>query len=195
MIVRTLLLVAVFVLLIAWLLSGPQIDTGDAGGITLAPRATATVVGRDGHVRELGYGQIRFNGRGPEAWRWQLVTTRRRLERRLAAVQAENRRLRLAMRATLALPTGHWLDGAFLCLHRYERDARQGWQTNTGNGYRGGLQMDRSFARTYAPAWVIDAFGPHPDRWPAAVQITAGIHAWTTRGFTPWPTTRRTCGL
>ena len=32
-----------------------------------------------------------------------------------------------------------WLNDAFLCIHHYEG----AWTSNTGNGYYGGLQMDR----------------------------------------------------
>ena len=84
---------------------------------------------------------------------------------------------------------------AWLCIHRYERNPAQGWRTQTGNGYYGGLQMDASFQRTYGPAWARRAFGESAHLWPASVQMSAAIQAWTSRGFGPWPTTRRMCGL
>jgi hypothetical protein len=34
-----------------------------------------------------------------------------------------------------------------MCIHRYEGS----WGAATGNGYYGGLQMDLSFQRSYAP--------------------------------------------
>jgi len=102
------------------------------------------------------------------------------------------RRLQHVVRGRLALPTGHWLDGAFLCIHRFERGAA-GWQTATGNGYFGGLQMDRSFQRAHG-GWALQAFGS-ANHWPASVQIAVAIQAWTTPGFGPWPNTRRMCGV
>ena len=84
---------------------------------------------------------------------------------------------------------GHWLERAFMCVHAGEG----AWSANTGNGYQGGLQMDYSFQRTYAP-WALRAFGT-ANRWPASVQVSAAIQAWTQRGFRPWPNTARACGL
>lgn len=59
---------------------------------------TATVVNARGEVREYGFGLIRFNGHGPEWHRWQRIVDTRELERKLAASQAENRRLRRELR-------------------------------------------------------------------------------------------------
>lgn len=127
-----------------------------------------------------------YQGKGVRWWARRAVQARKDANARARTI----RRLQRLARGQLAYPTGHWLDGAFLCIHRYEGS----WRANTGNGYRGGLQMDSSFARTYGPAWAWRTFGG-PERWPASVQITAAIQAWTTRGFGPWPTTRRMCGL
>jgi hypothetical protein len=129
-------------------------------------------------------------GKGVVWWSKRAVQARKDANARGRTI----RRLQNAARRHLVYPTGHWLDGAFLCIHRYERGA-DGWQTDTGNGYRGGLQMDWSFSRTYGPAWARRAFGASPARWPASVQIAAAVHAWTSRGFGPWPSTRRRCGL
>lgn len=104
------------------------------------------------------------------------------------------RRLQTGARTRLSYPTGHWLDGAFLCIHRWER-GRNGWQTSTGNGYYGGLQMDVAFSQAWGPEWAKQRFGANPAWWPASVQIAAAIHAWTVRGFSPWPSTRKLCGL
>jgi hypothetical protein len=37
-------------------------------------------------------------------------------------------------------------------------------------------------------------FGP-ASNWPRSVQITVAIRGWLSRGFGPWPNTRRMCGL
>lgn len=133
----------------------------------------------------------RYQGKTAKWWARRAVQARKDANKRGRTI----RQLQAAARRELVHPTGHWLDGAFLCIYQYERNPRQGWQTDTGNGYRGGLQMDWSFSNTYAPAWVHRTFGRNPARWPASVQITAAIHAWTSRGFSPWPNTRRMCGL
>lgn len=131
-----------------------------------------------------------YQGRGVRWWARRAVQARRDANARGRTI----RRLQATVRARLDQPTGNWLDGAFLCLYRHER-GRAGWQTDTSNGYRGGLQMDAAFSYTYGPAWAKRQWGTNPAHWPAAVQMSAAMHAWTTRGFAPWPTTRRYCGL
>ena len=131
----------------------------------------------------------KIQGRGILWWHRHAVQARKDANARGHTI----RRLQHVVRGKLAYPTGHWLDGAFLCIHRFERGAA-GWQTSTGNGYAGGLQFDSQFASTYGPGWAFRTFGG-VERWPASVQIAAAIQAWTTRGFSPWPNTRRLCGL
>lgn len=131
-----------------------------------------------------------YQGRDVRWWARRAIQARKDANARGRTI----RRLQATVRARLDQPTGHWLDGAFLCLYRHERGAA-GWQTQTGNGYFGGLQMDASFSYTYGPAWAKQYWGSNPAHWPAAVQMSAAMHAWTTRGFSPWPTTRRMCGL
>ena len=79
----------------------------------------------------------------------------------------------------------------FMCIASHESGAR--WDIATGNGYYGGLQMDRQFQQTYAPR-LYRAKGT-ADRWNAAEQIRAAARAVESRGFTPWPNTARMCGL
>ena len=88
-----------------------------------------------------------------------------------------------------ASPTVSQLWSAFMCIHRYEG----AW--NDPNGpYYGGLQMDMSFQQTYG-AEFLRAYGT-ADHWPPAVQITVAMRAYLSgRGFNPWPTTARDCGL
>jgi hypothetical protein len=79
---------------------------------------------------------------------------------------------------------------AFLCIHHYEG----AWNANTGNGYYGGLQMDWSFMRTYGARFV-ERWGS-ADNWPAWAQLDAAARALRSgRGFAPWPSTARLCGL
>jgi len=140
---------------------GGQTDVADHGGA---------------HTRELGRGQIRFDGAGPERWaqRW-------RQERRAAT------RLRNLLETRLDRVV--WLVDAFNCVHRYEG----AWNSATGNGYYGGLQMDVQFQQAYGRE-LLAAKGT-ANRWTPAEQITVAIRAHASRGFWPWPNTARRCGL
>lgn len=75
------------------------------------------------------------------------------------------------------------------CVHRREG----AWNASTGNGYHGGLQMDRSFQAIYGPEFA-RRWGT-ADRWPMWAQLVAAERAWQVRGWEPWPTTARLCGL
>ena len=84
--------------------------------------------------------------------------------------------------------------GAWLCIHRYERDPGQGWSTRTGNGYYGGLQMDLRFQHQYGPE-LLRRKGT-ADNWTPVEQMWVAERAHRTgRGFYPWPNTARSCGL
>lgn len=124
----------------------------------------------------------------------QLARSRRyarRLERLLGRNELRLRRARRSFRRALrSSPMGtHWLEGAFQCIHHYEGS----WDANTGNGYYGGLQMDVEFQRDYGASYL-RSFGT-ANHWPRSVQIAVAIDAWLSRGFAPWPNTRRSCGL
>ncbi len=77
------------------------------------------------------------------------------------------------------------------CIAEHESGGR--WDISTGNGYYGGLQMDRGFQQTYAPR--LYAAKGTADHWTPEEQIRAAARAVASRGFTPWPTTARVCGL
>lgn len=77
----------------------------------------------------------------------------------------------------------------FLCLHRYEGS----WTANTGNGYFGGLQMNMDFQRGYGPELL--ARKGTANNWTPLEQIWIAERAVPRRGFQPWPTTGRMCGL
>lgn len=84
------------------------------------------------------------------------------------------------------------LQRAFLCIYRYENDDH-GWTANTGNGYYGGLQMDREFMGDYGREYL-KMWGT-ADNWPSSVQLAVAYKAYYTRGFYPWPNTAKKCGL
>jgi hypothetical protein len=102
---------------------------------------------------------------------------------------------RLASATIQVLRYGHQpipasLNSAFLCIHRYEG----AWNSNTGNGYYGGLQMDIRFQSLYGAEFV-HRWGT-ADNWPAWAQLIAATRAYQSgRGFYPWPNTARVCGL
>jgi hypothetical protein len=76
----------------------------------------------------------------------------------------------------------------WLCIHRYE-----GSWADSGGPYWGGLQMDLSFQRTYG-SWLLRHKGT-ADHWSPLEQIWVAVRASHSRGFSPWPSTARDCGL
>ena len=136
-----------------------------------------------------------------QTWRWQALMSRPRTptlrtERRSKDIEylrwvRDLWRGRAAKAQRLAQNPPHRRQ--WLCIHRFERHPGQGWATRTGNGYYGGLQMDIGFQQTYAPG-LYRAKGT-ADHWTPEEQIRAGARAVASRGFTPWPTTARMCGL
>ncbi|MGN6798177.1 MAG: transglycosylase family protein [Gaiellaceae bacterium] len=102
---------------------------------------------------------------------------------------------RLAAATLQVLQHGHRplpraLTSAFQCIHHYEG----AWDSNTGNGYYGGLQMDRRFQSLYGADFV--AKWGTADNWPAWAQLQVAVRAYRAgRGFYPWPNTARACGL
>lgn len=80
----------------------------------------------------------------------------------------------------------------WLCIHHYEG----AWNSNTGNGYYGGLQMDTTFMRTYGRDMIRLHHGSYANRWTPREQIIVAQRAYDSgRGFYPWPNTARYCGL
>ena len=124
-----------------------------------------------------------------------------RVTHRFAAAHASTARatLRLWQRRSAAaalLVSEHepaipaWLHASFLCIHRFEG----AWNSNTGNGYYGGLQLDLGFQSLYGPEFL-ERFGT-ADHWPVWAQLQAAVRAYQSgRGFTPWPNTAHFCGL
>lgn len=80
---------------------------------------------------------------------------------------------------------------ALMCIAGHESHGT--WDISTGNGYYGGLQMDRGFQQAYAPG-LYRTKGT-ADHWTAEEQMRAAERAIATRGFTPWPNTARMCGV
>lgn len=77
---------------------------------------------------------------------------------------------------------------AWMCIHRHEGP----W--NDPNGpYYGGLQMDLQFQRAYG-AYLLRTKGT-ADNWTAVEQVAVAERAYAERGFSPWPSTARACGV
>lgn len=83
-----------------------------------------------------------------------------------------------------------------LCIHRYE-----GSWSDPDKPYWGGLQMDMSFQKTYGwmkrmgHKWYFVKKWGTADKWPRWAQVVAGIHAYFSRRWAPWPNTARYCSL
>jgi hypothetical protein len=83
---------------------------------------------------------------------------------------------------------------AWLCIYVHERHPAHGWRTRTGNGFYGGLQMDRTFMAMYGGR-LLRTKGT-ADRWTPLEQMWVGERALRAgRGFHPWPRSARACGL
>lgn len=78
----------------------------------------------------------------------------------------------------------------WVCIHNHE-----GAWNDRGDPYWGGLQMDRSFMKTYGPDMIKRHHGGLADTWTPAEQIIVAERAYQTRGFGPWPHTRIPCGV
>ena len=137
-----------------------------------------------------------------QTWRWQTVMGTAPTPASRAVVKGPSRELKVWVRdlwkrrAKRARRTAHRPPhkSGWLCIHHYERNPSQGWRTNTGNGYYGGLQMDLAFQRMYGRRLLrrkgtADHWTPLEQMWVAERAHRSG------RGYYPWPNTARSCGL
>jgi hypothetical protein len=128
----------------------------------------------------------------PRSWWLAERRKRKRLARYSVRLERQRNALRRAMRyAVKHPPYGKSSEEvALLCIHGGEG----AWDSNTGNGFENGLQMDRSFQRSYGSSYL-RVLGP-AWTWPVSVQLAVGILAVKSgRGYAPWPNTARACGL
>jgi hypothetical protein len=123
-----------------------------------------------------------------ETWHWQRLMGHRRTvgPGGHRALPFWRRQAHLARRRAARPPHLR----AWLCIHRYEGP----WNARTGNGYYGGLQMDLTFQRVYAPRLL--RLKGTADRWKPIEQMWVAERAHRSgRGFRPWPNTARMCGV
>lgn len=72
------------------------------------------------------------------------------------------------------------------CIRRYEQ-GRDGYRTNTGNGYYGAYQFDRGTWDSNARKGPhTDWVGVRPDRAPADIQDSMARVLYHRRGLQPW---------
>ena len=76
----------------------------------------------------------------------------------------------------------------WMCLQSHE-----GSWADSGDPYWGGLQMDRSFMSAYAPAHLLRR--GYANTWTPLEQMWVAERAYRSRGFGPWPNTRKMCGI
>ena len=132
-----------------------------------------------------------------ETWHWERVMGVRLIPSHSRRAIASARLVRLRRLAGLWRRREHraWrhahhppLLAGWMCIHHYE-----GAWNDAGGPYWGGLQMDLSFQQRYG-GWLLRTKGT-ADRWTPIEQIWVAVHAWRSRGFSPWPNTARDCGL
>jgi hypothetical protein len=81
-----------------------------------------------------------------------------------------------------------YVTNGLLCIHRYE-----GSWSDPNSPYYGGLQMDVNFMKAYGRSYY-NRWGT-ADHWPVWAQLQAGRNGYADVGWSPWPNTRRYCGL
>jgi hypothetical protein len=138
---------------------------------------------------------------GRDVYGWASIAMAREAElereraRRHAVRRLANRRLhalgklRRSLRRQVALGGAWGVTRGLLCIREHE-----GSWSDPAPPFWGGMQMDLSFQRGYGGAFL-RALGT-ADRWPPYVQLAVALEAYYSgRGFGPWPTTRRLCGV
>jgi hypothetical protein len=158
-----------------------------------APAVRAPIDRRIVYHRELAWAlqkvYPRHTTRGSESFRTTQSAGYRRWVLRLWQRRAADAALAVSTHVQ-PRPANDPLTAAFMCIHRYEGP----WNSNTGNGYYGGLQMDWSFMRLHGADFL--ARWGTADHWPVWAQIEAAARAHRSgREFSPWPNTARYCAL
>jgi hypothetical protein len=123
-------------------------------------------------------------------WRWQAVMGLRRSHSTAALRTIRALRYwRVQAHRVRRLATHPPHRSGWACIHRYE-----GSWSDSGDPYWGGLQMDRGFMRAYAPRVLLQR--GWANRWTALEQMWVAERAHRSgRGYWPWPSTARFCGL
>jgi hypothetical protein len=122
-------------------------------------------------------------------WHWQGVMGKRRTTVKLSLRSVPALRYWRRQARSVARVASHPPHKAgWLCIHRYEGSWWDG-----SDPYWGGLQMNRTFMQVYAPDVLLQR--GWANRWTAFEQMWVAERAYRDRGYGPWPTTARACGL
>jgi len=131
------------------------------------------------------YPSATYQGKTAKWWAKRAVQARKDANARARTIKIH----KLANRKHVSLGSSGVVR-AFMCIHSFEG----AWNSHTGNGYYGGMQMDMDFQRAYGREFL-NGIGT-ADKWPSFVQITVAMRAYYSgRGFGPWPNTRLKCGV
>jgi hypothetical protein len=167
-------------------------------GFVLAALSTVDV-GRTAETKlDPGLGVVQKIKRYQRAtWKWQRLMGVRKTPNRKRYLRVRNLEYRVFVlhqwrrRAIRAKRRAHNPphERAWRCLQSFE-----GAWNDPHDPYWGGLQMDRTFMRHYAPRHLLrrgwaNEWTPIEQMWVGERALRAG------RGFYPWPNTGRMCGL
>lgn len=157
------------------------------GALALAVPLVLVTVGMDAKAKSDKEVRSQASSRAVTAPAWKL---RQQLRRERLRHRAQMRKLRRELREAKTSPVYYRSPrlGAWLCIHKYE-----GAWNDPNAPYYGGLQMNWDFMRAYGSEFLAQ-YGT-ADNWPPGVQMYVADRAWKVRGFNPWPTTARACGL
>jgi hypothetical protein len=196
---RVLLLVAVLGLATAALSLGAVLlpQSAEANRTPVRKVQAAKRARQLAYVAEIHRTLSDIHARRDETWKWQDVMFASRLP--YGGYVERTHSLRYS-RSVLALWTRRAAQARlqaqhpprlkdWLCIHHYEAS----W-TDPNPPYYGGLQMDMSFMAAYGGR-LLRTKGT-ADHWTPIEQIWVAERAYKSgRGFYPWPTTARYCGL
>jgi len=167
--------------------------------LALADLSTAKVARTAGTGHEPGTGGVvrKIHRFQRATWGWQRLIGVPRTPSKRRYLRTSDRRYRLhalrqwRRRAIRARHRAHNppREQQWRCLQRHEGSWR-----DASDPYWGGLQMDRTFMRQYAPPHLLrrgwaNRWSPVEQMWVAERAFRAG------RGFSPWPHAARICGL
>jgi len=145
------------------------------------------VVAKRNKIIFFHYKQKNWTTRELHETQMALKVLRERIHQRV--LEARRRAAEAAARARQASLMGDL--SAWLCIHYKEGS----WDSDTGNGYYGGLQMDREFQLTYGRD-MINKYGGWANLWSWQDQVIVAERAKEAgRGYWPWPNTAAMCGL
>lgn len=154
-----------------------------AVGLSVAESSDTAPVTVDKRV--YGYGQIRYGGKGPEAWRWEKILVTRRAqaaERRLNEARGTIRQLQAVVGQTF-IPS-YWVAIASC-------ESGVDWRYNGRSGFDGALQFHPGTWSAYRlRSYPAFAYLASPFQ-----QLVVGELVLSRQGWKAWPACSRKLGL